>query len=1116
MRRRHTFIDVSLLLLAGALALTAAACTSGGNRMTIATLREQQVEIKEVKIQGGLDKAMQSYQCFLEETPDSALTPAAIRRLADLKIEKEYGTLTQLYSAAQSVDSAPVAKPLVELPDTPAALLRTPRPAAPVLAFEPLAPFFTAFAASHESDAAIAQWAFQNQPAPMADRSLSGSGETSDDLERPGALEAIALYQRLLDGYPTYGRNDQVLYQMSRAYEELGRIEEAMAVMERLVRGFPTSCYIDEVQFRRAEYFFSHKRYLDAEEAYTTIVHMGADSFYYPLALYKLGWTYYKQEIYEEALHRYIALLDYKVSVGYNFSQTEDDQEQKRIEDTFRVISLSYSNLGGADSVVDYFSRFGKRPYEDLVYSHLAEFYFEKRRYADASATYNAFVSRNPFHKVAPNFHMRIIQIHTAGGFPSLVLEAKKAFASTYGLKAPYWNSFDSAARTDVLGHLKTNLTDLATHYHAGYQNSRTSEDKAANFKEALHWYREFLASFPADETSPTANHHLADLLLANKDFGRAAAEYEQTAYGYQPHAKASAAGYAAVVARRQHLAVVNPEAKDSVKHEVVRSSLKFAEAFPRHEKAAVVLGAAADDLYVMRQYERALAAATHLVENFAGSDQQVRCSAWLVIGHASYELERFVASETAYVKVLDMLPANDKSRSGILDNLAAAIYKQGEQTNAAEDYRAAADHFLRVGRMASGSKIQASAEFDAAGALIQLKAWDEAAVVLAGFRKLFPGHPLQPEVTQKIAYVYKEDGKLGLAAVEYERIESESQDDQIRQEALQVAAELYIQVGDQEHALDVYQHFVTYFPEPVEMNLETRNKIAGIFKARGNRPAYLEALQRIVAIDAAAGDARTPRTRYLAATAGLVLAEAQYAQFADVALVKPFKANLARKRNYMKAAIEAFNRLTEYEIGETTAAATFYLADIYGHFSKALITSERPDGLSPQELEQYELAIEEQAYPFEERGIKVHEKNLKLISLGVYNTWVDKSLQALARLMPARYDKPEAPAEIITSLDTYTYAISRPRPVVETIVAQQVAPAGQGDERQGEAAAAQAPLSEPAATASAPAQVQASESTPSVNAVEIRPADDAGRQRTEARPAPAPEPSNTVREAVR
>ena len=392
----------------------------------------------------------------------------------------------------------------------------------------------------------------------------------------------------------------------------------------------------DACKFRRAEYFFVRKRYLDAEDAYANIVDIGVGSSFYELALYKQGWTFYKQEIYEEALDRFIALLDHKVSVGYDFAQTDDETEHKRTEDTFRVISLSFSNLGGADSVVKYFSRHGKRSYEDRVYSNLGEFYFDKRRYADAGATYNTFVSRNPFHKVAPNFHMRVIEILAAGGFPSLVLDSKKKFATTYGLKAEYWKYFEPSGRPDVLGHLKTNLTDLANHYHASYQDPHLDKKKPANFKEALHWYREFLTSFPMDTESPTINYHLADLLLANQSFGSAAVEFEKTAYGYSPHEKSSEAGYAAVYAHRKHLGTVAPEGMDMVKREVVRSSLKFTDIFPEHEKAAIVLGAAVDDLYGMKEYEQALTAANKLLEVFPDTDADVVRAAWLVIGHSS------------------------------------------------------------------------------------------------------------------------------------------------------------------------------------------------------------------------------------------------------------------------------------------------------------------------------------------------------------------------------------------------------------------------------------------------------------------------------------------------
>jgi len=1009
MNRMRYFIFILPLILA--------ACQTTGNRDTIANLRGTKMEIKEEKLEDGLDKAMESYERFLQDTLDSSFTPEALRRLADLKIEKEYGTLTE-------TDPDNIREQ--------AALLTAPEPMTRVTVEKAAESDDRPdrSQASEESEADFEKRATRNQQAVAPVEASEEPLEAAGDLEKAGPLEAIALYKKLLEEYPLYDRNDQVLYQMSRAYEELGRIDEAMDVMDRLRREYPGSRYIDEVQFRRAEYFFSHKKYLDAEDAYSTIAKIGIGSSYYELALYKLGWTFYKQELYEEALHKFIALLDHKVSIGYDFEQTEDEAEQKRMQDTFRVISLSFSNLGGADSVVEYFARYGQRSYEDSIYSQLAEFYFDKRRYADASETYNAFVERNPFHKASPGFHMRVIEIHAAGGFPSLVLESKKAFATNYGLNAEYWKHFESDSRPEVIGWLKTNLTDLANHYHACYQDPNQAVDKPVNFGEAFHWYREFLSSFPTDAESPVVNYRLADLLMENQSFGQAAVEYEKTAYGYPADENSSKAGYAAVYAYRQELAAAAPEDSDTVKREAVRSSLKFVDTFPEHEKAAIVLRAAADDLYVMEEYDQALAAATKLLTTFPNADTETVRAAWLVSGHSSYELGQYSRAEVAYLKVLDLLPADDETREDLADNLAASIYKQGEQANAAQDYRAAADHFLRVGRMAPTSKIRPNAEYDGAMALIQLKEWGSVAKVLTGFRNTFPEHELQPEVTQKLAYVYKEDGKLSMAAGEYERIERESQDDEVRGEALQIAAELYAQDGDSDRALEVYRRYVEYFPQPAELNVETRNNIADILKAKNDRDAYFEELKQIIAIDSDAGDERTPRMHYLAAKAALVLVQATYDRFTAVKLVEPIEVNLRKKQDLMKAATQEFGDLTAYEFDETTAAATFYIAEIYAHFSNALMTSERPEGLSALELEQYELAIEEQAYPFEEQAIGVHESNFELISRGIYNEWVKKSVERLAEFVPARYDKPEAAGTVMASLETYEYAIAGPAPV--------------------------------------------------------------------------------------
>ena len=88
------------------------------------------------------------------------------------------------------------------------------------------------------------------------------------------------------------------------------------------------------------------------------------------------------------------------------------------------------------------------------------------------------------------------------------------------------------------------------------------------------------------------------------------------------------------------------------------------------------------------------------------------------------------------------------------------------------------------------------------------------------------------------------------------------------------------------------------------------------------------------------------------------------------------------------------------------------------------MIESERPTDLDPAELQDYEMVLEEEAFPFEEKAIAVHEKNLELMASGIYNAWIEKSLGELAVLVPGRYAKFEASSGLIASLDAYQYRI--------------------------------------------------------------------------------------------
>ena len=1012
-------------LLAAALsAVFAAGCASGpAPKQTLSELRKVEPDVQDVHVEQGLDKAMEAYRRFLNETPETELTPEAMRRLADLQIEKEFGI--------RAGDGKPREMAAPQRAQEPAEPAGAPSDG-PMLAV-------SGTAGDVETDLEFEARTTAAQGLSAGEGGTESSVQMADGAAVPtGPLEAIALYEQLLTEYPGYEHNDQVLYQMARAYDELGRTEDAMATMDRLIVEYPYSGRYDEVQFRRGEFFFTRRKYRDAESAYAAVISLGPSSSYHELALYKLGWTFYKQEFYEEALHQYTALLDYKVSIGYDFDHHQSEDDERRVTDTFRVISLSFSNLGGSDVVQEYFGEFGHRDYEDRIYGNLGEYYLEKLRYDDAAKTYRAFEDLYPFHRESPRFGMRVVEVFTKGEFPQLVLESKKEFAARYGLKADYWRHFDPAESPEVLGFLKTNLRDLANHYHAQYQDEALADEKPAHYGEALQWYREFLSSFPTDADSPAMNYQLADLLLENADFGQAALEYERTAYDYPTHGQSSAAGYAAIYSHRENLKVAAEAQQEVVRRQAVESSIRFADTFPDHDQAAAVLGAAADDLYGMKDLARARIAAQRVVDNYPAAELPIRRSAWIVVAHASFDLEEYPQSEHAYGEVLGLTPQDDETRAAFVDNYAASIYKQGEIANEAGDYRTAAGHFLRIRDLAPASTIRAAAEYDAGAALVRLEDWTAAAKVFDEFRSAHPDHELAREATKQIAFSYRENGELGMAASEYGRVASESDDPALRAEALLVAGGLHEQAGEAQDALRSYEQYVDEFERPVETAVVTRAKIAAIHKAANDEASYYDELEEIVRVDAGAGADRTGRTRTIAGRSALVLAERLYGEFVAVRLSQPFDVSLQRKQTLMDALIAALGGLVDYELADVTAAATFYIAETYMQFSRSLMESERPADLAPADLADYELALEEEAFPFEEQAIEVHQKNLELLQAGVFNAWTEKSLGHLAALVPGRYARDELSAGFLPSIETYAYR--SPAADVPAVVAEDAA----------------------------------------------------------------------------
>ena len=844
--------------------------------------------------------------------------------------------------------------------------------------------------------------------------------ENIESLEGTSYDNAVSLYQRLLEAYPSYRRNDTVLYQLARAYEIGGRTDEALGVLEELVVKYPATPIIDEVQFRRGEMLFLRKRYNEAEQAYRAVIDFGEESRFYEQSLYKLGWSQFKLAWHEDSLNPFFELLDRRLG-GVELRDGEDRlaalgrAEQELIEDTFRVLSLSFSYMAGAKSIDDYFGKRGQPEYAYVIYMNLGDLYLEKERYVDAAETYEAFVDQDPFHPKAPLLQVEVIEAYKRGGFPSLVLDGKKGFVERYGMDGNFWVRNPREQNNAVAAHLKANLTDLAQYYHAEAQR----DGKRSDYQEAARWYRKYLAYFPGEADTANTNFLLAEILFESQDYAEAKTEYERTAYAYPMHEKSAEAGYAALLAYREHETSLEGEEKTAWHQQYLDSGLRFADTYPEHPESGTVLTTVAEDLFAQNQFDLAIAVGQSVIAKQPSVEPQLARTAWIVVAHSQFDLGNYAEAETAYYSLRSLTPVDDAEASDeVRERIASSIYKQGEQARDAGDLETAVAHFTRLGQAVPDSNIRATAEYDAAAALITMAAWDRAAGMLEQYRTSYPDSEFADDISQKLAVTYMETGRSTQAAAEFERIAvAEGGSDEVRREALWKAAELYEAGGIVASEKRVLEDIVARYPNPLSESIEARYRLLEIAETEGNSAEVTARLNEIIDVDARAGAQRTDRTRFLAAKASVRLAEPIRKRFEVVQLTQPLAESMKLKRALMEEVIDAYTGAADYGVAEVTTESTFRLAQVYESFADDVMDSERPKDLDADALEQYELLLEEQVFPIEEKAIDLYKANTDRTSDGIWDKWVERSFNRLAGLLPARYAKLERSEDVVTAL---------------------------------------------------------------------------------------------------
>ncbi|WP_338519150.1 hypothetical protein [Alteromonas gracilis] len=345
-------------------------------------------------------------------------------------------------------------------------------------------------------------------------------------------------------------------------------------------------------------------------------------------------------------------------------------------------------------------------------------------------------------------------------------------------------------------------------------------------------------------------------------------------------------------------------------------------------------------------------------------------------------------------------------------------MFKQAELAAAQSDLSQAVSHLNRLMQRTPNVDIRVNAQYDAASYLMSLERFDEAQALLEDFERRFPEHELTPTIENKRLFVYEKTQQWETAAnVLYGQYQREKLTDQGR-EALLQAAEYFELAGNRSASLPAYRTYAHAYPEPFDTVMEARFIMSEFYLQSGEDAKRRFWLNKLIKGHDTAGDKATSRSQTLAAMSAMVFADdAKYA-FNKRKLTQPLKTSLSKKREALSKAVQAHNKVLSYSVREYATKANHQLGALYRQLANDLMDSQRPDGLNALELEQYDLLLEEQAYPFEEQAMQVFEVNVKRSWDGTYDQWVKSSFSQLAELMPNRYRKIEKVEAL--SVDNY------------------------------------------------------------------------------------------------
>lgn len=665
-----------------------------------------------------------------------------------------------------------------------------------------------------------AGYRFQNAMAVYENNLMTSTDTAELDFPEYDLRKAVKTYYRIVKEFPKDRYADNALFYAALALKKQGMEDSAQAVMLSLVDKYPKSEYYIEANMNIGRYHFEHPKkfggdgYKKAEAAFRNVLFY-RDHPQFVQALYHLGWCYYMQDRYDEAIAAFKYMIQ-EVELDFDPKKKDEGEIKNPLlrSEAIDYLAISFDQDDAVGNALQFLRLIGNNDYASLVLNRMGELREEDLDYERAIRRYRMVTDSFPYSYRAPEAVARIIKLHENANNPTAADYERERFITSFGAGSN-WHRQTEKRDSALVKHVDSMV--IAIGLSMADNVYRTAQEGGGDtfLRSAAEKYRRIVEMYPEHPQAADAAWNLAALL--DKIGDKPGAYQHFITFSRYPGIEKEKRETAALnaVAIAQSLlppdSLVKKGAVGFTGKKLIAAVENYLELFPEGNAYSDVLFSQAGVFFNRKLFQKAAEIYRKVID--AGLSPEVTSKAMLLLAQCRFGDEEWDEAIPLFEKVWKKSPV-DQQRNEAITFLLQSKYFRAKKMMEDGKYDKAAIAFKEIDEKFEGSEYGDVAQFNAAEAYEKQEQWIKACERYSDLVKRYPHSKFAPDALFNAAGDYEKAERFTLAAQTYEKLVAQYPHSERAKDGLFNLGFCYEKMGKIDAMVSANERFSMLYPE--------------------------------------------------------------------------------------------------------------------------------------------------------------------------------------------------------------------------------------------------------------------------------------------------------------